>query len=337
MKLPISPDINGRVNAANLATSDLRIEEEFEIRMAHLSEIATDTLLAFQPQENEDATPDRSLFETALGGDLSAVAEYFFASHSEGRDHGKSALSEHLSAFSACDKLTLECDKAYFSEKLVEAFGRLRDRSLDAISFFAPIEKEAEKAIRVHFVGNGEMESACYRLVPDENSTYIRTEGVEDSCRDAVEEGEYAIIPRRSSRDGSIRLCLNLISRYDLCVRAVCRVERSDSFDEFTDFVLVSRMGGEIARFLPDERSGEPIRLILKLRGNDAEYSRLADITTAAKLLGASLESFDLIRRGTNEGFAEFSLTIEHICALLAYIVLFCGGSDAVAGIFQEV
>lgn len=335
MKLPISPDINGRVNAANLSASDLRIEEEFEIRMAHLSEIATDTLLAFQPQENEDATPDRSPFETALGGDLSAVAEYFFSSHSEGRDHGKSALSEHLSAFYACDSLTLECDKAYFSAKLVEAFGQFRDKSLDATSFFAPVEKK--RAIRVHFVGNGEMESACYRLVPDENSTYIRTEGVEDSCRDALEEGEYAIVPRRSSRDGTIHLCLNLISRYDLCVRAVCRVERSDSFDGFTDFVLVSQTGGEIARFLPDERSGEPIRLLLKLRGNDAEYSRLADITTAAKLLGASLESFDLIERGTKEGFAEFLLPIDRLDGLLAYIVLFCGGSDAVAGIFQEV
>lgn len=335
MKLPISPDINGRVNAANLAASDLRIEEDFEIRMAHLSEIATDAVLAFQSQENEDAAPDRSPFEIALGGDISAVAEYFFASHSEIRSHGKSALSEHLLAFSACDSLMLECDKAYFSAKLVEAFVQIRNRSLDAASFFAPVEKE--KAIRVHFVGNGEMESACYRLVPDENSTYIRTEGVEDSCRDAVEDGGYAIIPRRSSRDGSIRLCLNLISRYDLCVRAICRVERSDAFDEFTDFVLVSQTGGEIARFLPDERLGKSVRLLLKLRGSDAEYSRLADIIIAAKLLGASLESFDLLDRTTKEGFAEFALPIDHLCGLLVYIVLFCGGSDAVAGIFQEV
>ena len=206
---------------------------------------------------------------------------------------------------------------------------------LDVADFFAPAAED--ELIRVHFVGSGEMESACYRLVTDKNSFCIRADRVEDSCRDAVEEGGFAVLPRRSSRDGSIRLCLNLISRYDLCVRALCRVEQGDSFDGFTDYVLVSPRGGDVAGFLSNSQGGEEVRLLMRLRGEDAEYSRLADITAGSKLLGASLESFDLLERGTKEGFAEFALPRDRLGGLLAYILLFCGGEDAVAGIFEEV
>lgn len=333
MKPPISPDINGRVNSANLALSDRRFEEELEIRMAHLSEIALDTVLTFAPKE----LPAPPSFESALGGDLARVREYYLESLSPPLDHEKTALRSHISALAVHDRLAEECDRVYFSKKLLERIGEQLGASLTVDSFFgSAFGSSADQKPTVRLVANADMKKACSVLIPSDEVELIYSDSIEDSCREAADEGSYAIIPFQNSRDGVLRLFASLICRYGLRIHASCRVGKNDGAD-FTDFVLASPDG--IHPSLPCKNDEwRYAHIFFKLPASASDYSAVSRLAVALSSVEAEIRSIDMPSPQTGKEALVHLVSFDenNACAILAYLSLFVGNHDSIVGVCFE-
>lgn len=331
MNSKIPSDVNGRVNSANLSVSDQRIEEELEIRMSHLSEIALDTALLFcrNGVDGDSEEIGRTPFERSLGGVSSAVVEYFSSSAAPERDHKKTSLPCHAEALKAYDGVTAELDRVYYVERLVGYIEETSGRKFRPADFFLSKTSGCDK---VRFVGYGDMEQACRRLSRGKGYEPIREDSLEEACCEAVEEGGFAVIPWRNSRDGVLRLFSSLVGRYDLRAHLSCRVDRSDSFD-FSEYILVSSKKEALA-FDFDFKS---LRVLIRLKGEASDPLALARLTLAFDLLGAKIENSDSASHDGRERLVLLCVARERLCALLAYITLFVGGTDTVVGIFGEI
>ena len=334
MKPTISPDINGRVNSANLTVSERRLEEELEIRMAHISEIALDTVLAFSSERTEGKTR----FERLLGGDLGAIGEYYGSSTSHISDRAKGVLPMHLGVLELCAGLADECDRAYYSSRLVAHLTDACGETLSIEDFFFgdTVVSDGDSKPLLRYVGNSETETAIGELVSCDSVELSRADSIEDCCRETAEEGGFAVLPMRNRRDGVLRLFVNLISRYEVRICTACRIEKNDGAD-YTDFVLITSKNESTNKIAKKSDGRGRFSVTLRLRGDRCEYYSITRISAAASVVGASVVSVEHSTSGAKEAIVQISSDGDALIGLLAYVMLFLDGADSLVGVYGEI
>lgn len=289
----------GQIIGANLAETDKKQTALFEIRLAHIRELAND--LAAQTCRSAKLVPAREYW----GGTLTReMIEDVLSSPRQVRVGDSLAVNSDAlyNLYGSVDIITRVQLCREIIARIFEKYGA----GFEPADFLEPEEEFLPEATgRISYVKNSYTDTAYTAAsvcISRPSAAYAQSYAA--SCDD-VNAGrcEFCILPVESSADGKLLGFYSLIDKYDLKIVLAFNVSNTDG-SITTKFALCRRNISDITPAAPVLES----RAFAEIRFLPSDGYALCDILNAARCLGLTLRRVDSMPLGYTD--SEFAYNI---------------------------